>query len=245
MSSYRGFDRAPKLNDSSATSSGLSPSAAPLYGPQVSLTLNGEDFLPTAQVFAVTAALVTTFFDSSRLTAILPMALLTIPGSVHIKVTNPGALDSNILNFGVLERGDVNGSRTINIGDALSTALNVAGITRPALPVTVGDLNLSGSVTIGDARAIVVAGAACAVTLADMIPGGAPGDVVVLEGTGFDAATPASNVVTFTTSSGARAATVLQSGQTQLLVRIPDDAVEGNVTVRVGAQVSNPLIYKP
>ena len=108
-----------------------------------------------------------------------------------------------------------------------------------------------GSVTVANggrtsnARAIVVAGAACAVTLAGMIPGGAPGNVVILEGTGFDPATPASNIVTFGTSTGTRAATVLQSGQTQLQVRIPDDAVEGNVTVRVGAQVSNPLIYKP
>ena len=57
---------APNLNDSSATSSGLSPSVASLYGPQVSLTLNGKDFLPAAQVFAGTAALVTTFSDSSR-----------------------------------------------------------------------------------------------------------------------------------------------------------------------------------
>ena len=78
-------------------------------------------------------------------------------------------------------------------------------------------------------------------TLADILVNGSPGEIAVLEGTGFDAATPSNNVVTY----GTRTATVLHAGRTQLHVRIPDGATEGTITVRAGSNVSNTLNYKP
>ena len=83
-----------------------------------------------------------------------------------------------------------------------------------------------------------VGGAKLASGLAAILPppanwgGGLPGDLVVLEGTGFDVATPANNVVKFTASGGGTVtAPVLAAGGTQLHVRIPDTAAQGDVTV--------------
>ena len=74
---------------------------------------------------------------------------------------------------------------------------------------------------------------------------GSPGDVVVLEGAGFDVGTPANNVVQFTSLGGSTVtAPVLAAGGTQLHVRIPDTAAQGNVTVTVGATTSNPITYR-
>ena len=68
----------------------------------------------------------------------------------------------------------------------------------------------------------------------------------LLEGTGFDALTPINNIVTFATSGGGTAnATVVQAGGTQLHVRIPETATQGNVTVTVGLATSNALVYIP
>jgi hypothetical protein len=69
---------------------------------------------------------------------------------------------------------------------------------------------------------------------------------VVIEGFGFDVSTPANNVVKFTASNGGTVtAPVLAAGGTQLHVRIPDTAVQGNVTVTVGSTTSNALLYSP
>jgi hypothetical protein len=50
----------------------------------------------------------------------------------------------------VIERADINADRSVNIGDALVCALTVGGLAEPALPLTVGDLNLTGSANVGD-----------------------------------------------------------------------------------------------
>jgi hypothetical protein len=71
------------------------------------------------------------------------------------------------------------------------------------------------------------------------------GDIMVIEGTGFDTTTPANNVVRFETLSETAEATVVQAGATQLHVRVPAQAVNGDITVRVGGQTSNAVRPNP
>ncbi len=78
-----------------------------------------------------------------------------------------------------------------------------------------------------NARVVTVLGTSCGVQLVDLWGGGLPGDVVVLEGAGFNVVTPANNVVKFTAAGGGTVtAVVLAAGGTQLHVRIPDTAVQ-------------------
>jgi sugar lactone lactonase YvrE len=128
----------------------------------------------------------------------------------------------------------------------------VTAATTTSLTVTVPAGAVCGPVTAGvggqtsNARTVTIAGTTCALQLADIWGGGFAGDVVVLEGAGFDVATPANNVVKFTASGGATVtAPVLAAGGTQLHVRIPDTAAQGSVTVTVGATTSNPITYVP
>lgn len=426
----------PVISDAAAAPSGISQNVAPLLGRQFTLTVSGQNFVSSSQVIGGSTALSTTFVSASQLTAVVPASLLTVPADVSIKVSNPGPLESNASTLRVVQRGDINGNRSVNIGDALVTALTVGGVIKPSLPLAVGDANLSGATNIGDAlflalfagrivpnlaapsisaisagtvkrgdlltitgtgfssslaesqvlfttqngvmripllsapgasaqttsmtvpvpneavsgpiqvfrldaaigslefpiliegtpaplivtsvspfyqavagssitlrgsgfseflssntvlfrassgtaagtvtsatttsltvtvpaqaqcgnvtvtvgalksnaRSIMISGTACPVLLADILGGGSPGDTLILEGTGFDPTTPSNNTVRFTAAGGAATATIIQAGLTQLQLRIPDGAVEGDVTVTVAGQTSNPLVYKP
>ncbi len=93
-----------------------------------------------------------------------------------------------------------------------------------------------------NSRALMVSGTTCAPQIADLSRGDA-GDTVVIEGMGWSALTPGANIVTFTTSSGTGAATVLSAGRTQLQVRIPDNAIDGNVVVTAGGQMTNAVAH--
>ena len=423
---------APVISAVSASPPGISQTLAPLSGGAFTLTLRGQNFEAGSQVSMGGTVLATTFVSATEVTATVPAGSLLTAGTAAIKVTNPGNAISNSIDLRVVERGDVNGTRSINIGDALATAINVGGISKPAFPNTVSDINLSGGSNIGDALVlalfaaninpnmpapavtsvtpgpavrgnaltingtgfsstasemrvlfttsngvlrivpstsspatmtvtvpsnavsgaiqifrtdtptgspefpIVVSGTdtpliltsispfynltggssitlaglgfdpapanntvsfraaggtvagnvtaasstsltvtvpatalcgavavtvgsatsnarattvisetACPVQLVDILGGGAPGDIVVLEVTGADSGVPSNNVVKFTTASGTADALVLQSGKTALTVRIPAGAVEGNVTLTVGGQTSPPLVYRP
>ena len=92
-------------------------------------------------------------------------------------------------------------------------------------------------------RMVLISGSACPLQLVDILGNGAPGDILVLEGSGFDVVRPEDNVVSFQKQGGTTTAPVLGSGATRLQVRIPDDAVNGTVTVSVGGSTSNALQY--
>jgi hypothetical protein len=436
FSSFSVLANPPTLNDVTAVSPGLSQVVAPLSGGAFMLTLNGANFDGSSKVAVGETQLITSFVDATHLTAVVPSSVLIAPRALHVTVTNSVSVTdtstSNALNLTVVERGDINGSRSVTIGDALVTALTVGGLVKPSLPLSVGDLNLSGLANIGDAltlalfsgrvtpnlpspaitsmspatairgssltisgsgfapiasdnqvvfptsantfvrivavgggstsltvtvpvaavsgpmqvvrtdfaigsgefpllvdttatplllasvqpfykvdpgtsvtlsgfgfdpqpanntvlfrsvsgtvgatvttasstsltvtvpavavcggvtvvvgslasnaRTVLVSGAACPVLLTDILAGGAPGGTLVLEGSGFDVSNPRNNSVLFTSSGGGTvAATVLMSGASQLHVQIPPTATDGNVTVTVGSQTSNPLAYK-
>lgn len=92
-------------------------------------------------------------------------------------------------------------------------------------------------------RALVVSGSMCQLELFDILGGGSAGDILVLHGTGFDWSTPSNNTVRFASALGTVTAAVVQAGETELQVRVPDTAVTGPVTVMISGNTSNSIQY--
>jgi hypothetical protein len=72
---------------------GFSPTATTAGGPQFTLTVNGDNFLPGAVVNWTGTPLETTFVSSSQLTATVPAGLFPAAGTAGITVGNP---DGNV-----------------------------------------------------------------------------------------------------------------------------------------------------
>jgi len=128
-----------------------------------------------------------------------------------------------------------------------TTGATVVSASAISLSVTVpsdavcGEVTVQVGNTVSDGRIVTISGTSCVVKLVDILGNASPGETISLEGAGFDVVSPQNNVVKFGTLS----ATVLQSGGTQLQVRVPDNAVAGPLTVTVGATTSAPLQYNP
>ncbi len=133
-------------------------------------------------------------------------------------------------------------------GSTVTAAVTTASTTSltAALPATAacGEVTVTVGGQTSNARSITVSGTSCPKKLTDILGGGAPGDILALEGVGFDFQTPANNIVRFTAASGGTTlATVLESGGTQLQVLIPPNAASGPITVTVAGTTSNTLNY--
>lgn len=239
----------PSINPLSDTAAaGISQSVAPFYGSPFVLTVNGRNLSPNSQVTANGAALNSTYVSSTRLTATVPTSALATVGTIDIAILqqdlsgNP--LKSNTIGLRVIERGDVNGSRSVNISDALVVARSVGGlISEPQLSQAVGDINLSGSVNIGDALSLALFSGALmrdlatpAITQVSANPAGR-GQTLTITGTGFG--TKSSDVqVAFTNAQGVERVTPTlqapaagQSQSTSLTVTVPNSAVSGPIQI--------------
>jgi hypothetical protein len=133
-----------------------------------------------------------------------------------------------------------------------TVAASVAAASSTSLDVTVpsgaacGPIMVSTGGRTSNARMVTLRGMNCSVRLTGILGGGSPGDMVVLEGAGFDVANPGNNSVRFTTSGGGIIdAAVVAVGGTQLHVRIPSAATAGSVTATVGGIVSDAIEYRP
>jgi len=137
----------------------------------------------------------------------------------------------------VLERGDINGNRSVNIGDALACALTVGGINKPAIPNTVGDLNLNGSTNIGDCLVLALFSVRVNANLAlpsvtSVSPGTPnPGDTLTVTGTGFSPAAAGNQVLFEAMGGGATRVTPSSATTTSLTVTVPSDATSGAIQV--------------
>lgn len=81
----------------------ISPGSVPAGSEPVQLTVDGGNFQSGAQVRANTAALPTTFISSSRVSATVPVSIVSSPGSYAITVVNPNGALSNSVIFTVLQ----------------------------------------------------------------------------------------------------------------------------------------------
>ena len=84
--------------------SGISPTSAVAGGAGFTLTVTGSSFTPSSSVLWGGTALTTTFVSSTQLTAVVPAANITSPGTFAITVSNPtpGGGSSSALSFSVL-----------------------------------------------------------------------------------------------------------------------------------------------
>jgi alpha-tubulin suppressor-like RCC1 family protein len=226
----------PIINDLAAMPPGLSQSLAPLYGGSFDLIVNGQNFAPGTELRWGSAALSTSVISATQLKATVPTAQLTVPGAVLVTAVSSSGT-SNAVSVKVIERGDINGDRNVNIGDALVCSRTVGGINRPALPLTVGDVKLSGSVNIGDClvlalfavRAIPNLPTPTVSTVSPIAPN--RGGTLTITGTGFSAIA-SDNRVLFTSMRGGTTKVIPSAATTtSLTVTIPPDAVSGALQI--------------
>jgi hypothetical protein len=226
----------PVINDPSATPPGLSQALAIVGSEPFTITVNGAHFSNSAQVQIDGATIPTTFVNSNTLTATVPV--YPTAGSHSVQVTDLGVL-SNATPFKVVERGDINADRNVNIGDALALALNVGGLGGSPLSFGTGDLNLNGAVNIGDALVLAldvggVNGDFAAPTISSTAPTPAiAGSTLTIQGTGFGQSS-ADHLVLFNTVGGGTARVAPDSGtfqSTSMTVTVPSNAVSGPIQV--------------
>jgi hypothetical protein len=128
----------------------------------------------------------------------------------------------------------------------------VTAATQTRLTVTVPSGAVCGPVTVvtnlqmTNPRIVTIAGTNCGLQLTDILGNAAPGDTLVVEGAGFDTQSPGNNGVRFTSVTGGTVkALLLAAGATQLHVRVPDTAIDGNVVVTaLDSTVSNGVLYR-
>ena len=222
------------------TVSAISPSVAPVLGGSFTLTVTGQDFDPAAQVLLDGVPIGTTFVDATELTA--AVGSLDVAQQSVLQVSNPGALLSNSFTLKIVERGDTNGNGSVNIGDALVTAISVAGLSDP-LPDSVGDINLNATTNIGDALVLALfAGQLTpnlpAPTLTAVSPSPvAPGGTVTITGTGLSGAATNHRVVFPIAGGGTTRVTPTAvsapgaGGERTITVSVPGEAVSGLLQV--------------
>ena len=75
--------------------SGITPASAPAGGPAFTLTVNGANFLRTSTVLWNGAPLATVLVTGAQLTAAVPAALPGTSATAGVRVSTPGAADSN------------------------------------------------------------------------------------------------------------------------------------------------------
>jgi chitodextrinase len=229
----------PEIAPMTAATPGLNLAAAPYYGSDFTLIVRGQNFVSGAVVSSAGSALATSFVDSTELRAHVPANVLETPGSHDVKVSNPDGHESNAESLRVIERGDINGNRNVNIGDALVCALTMGGINNPPLSSAVGDLNLNGTTNIGDCLAGALFSGRVNMnfnvpTVTSVSPSVAiPGASLTVNGTGLAAdSVPDYTQVLFTTADHdtvrVTPATVSPSS---LTVNVPANAVSGPIQV--------------
>ena len=222
------------------TVSAISPSVAPLLGGSFTLTVTGQDFDPAAQVLLDGVPIGTTFVDATELTAAVPS--LDVAQQSVLQISNPGALLSNSFTLKIVERGDINGNGSVNIGDALVTAISVAGLSAP-LPDSVGDINLNATTNIGDALVVALFSGQLtpnlpSPTLTAVSPSPvATGGTVTITGKGFSGAATNHRVVFPIAGGGTTRVTPTAvsapgaGGERTITVSVPVEAVSGLLQV--------------
>jgi len=79
--------------------SALVPNSVPAGSPGLTLTINGTNFLATSTVLWNGSAMTTTLVSATQLTVPVPANLLISAGGASLKVTTPGAPESNAVGF--------------------------------------------------------------------------------------------------------------------------------------------------
>jgi hypothetical protein len=232
----------PTINLLSAPVPGLSQSAAPYYGSGFQLTVNGQSFAqPGAAVLANGAPLTTTINSTSQLVATIPPTALSAAGSIDLAVqqnSSGNVLLSNTVPLRVIERGDIDGNRTITMDDANAVALNVGGLGgEPLLPLSAADFNLNGNVNIADALSLglFLNGKSPNLPVPAITsvspPQAATGLSLTINGTGFPSNT-ANVEVAFTVAGGMiQRAPVSNTQPTSIQVTVPQAAISGPIQV--------------
>jgi sugar lactone lactonase YvrE len=233
-----GFAQNPILVPALATTAGLSPGIVQVGSGAITLTLKGSGFSAGSTARLGSTNLATTYISSTTLTAIVTPSLLKVIGPQGVTVVDVPGGTSNSLDLTVTHRGDASGGGTVNIGDALVLARSAGGLAQPPVPAGVGDLNLNDSVNIGDAltAALFSGGSKLNFDTPTITSANVSGTSLTLAGTGFSS-TADNNAVVFAKTGGgvtsALAANVVAgSGNKNLTVTIPSNAVSGPVFVK-------------
>ena len=83
----------------------ISPQSTTAGGGQFTLTVNGNNFVPSSQIFWNGSSLVTTFVNHHQLTAVVPAADIVSPGTVVVLVSNPSGSTMLVFTFNSSNNG--------------------------------------------------------------------------------------------------------------------------------------------
>ncbi|BDC52825.1 hypothetical protein F183_A51400 [Bryobacterales bacterium F-183] len=103
----------------------ITPAAVAAGANQLTMTVNGEGFVPESVVRLGGLSLLTTFVNANQLTALVSDAALATPNTLDVLVANPGGTESNRVSFAV------GGRLTLSAVTPNNAALN-----SPAIQVT-------------------------------------------------------------------------------------------------------------
>jgi len=81
--------------------SSISPASGRAGDGDITITIDGANFAPASLAYWNGTALVTTFVSASQLTAVVPAALTSVPGSGSVTVANPSGLPSGPVTFAI------------------------------------------------------------------------------------------------------------------------------------------------
>jgi lysozyme len=81
--------------------SGISPASGRAGDGDITITIDGANFTPSSRAYWNGTPLNTTFVSANQLTAVVPAALTSLPGSGAVTVANPSGLPSGPVTFAI------------------------------------------------------------------------------------------------------------------------------------------------
>ena len=122
--------------------SALTPNSAQAGNPDLTLTVNGANFLVNSTVLWNGSPLISKRISATQMTAAVPASLLLTAGGASVKVTTPGAPDSTALAFTITPAALTTPPPAITSAGIVNAASGVAAIA-PGSLISIYGLNLA------------------------------------------------------------------------------------------------------
>jgi uncharacterized protein (TIGR03437 family) len=121
------------------TLSGIVPNTVAAGGQDLTITVNGSNFLTASAVNANSTPVATTFVNATTLSALIPAKMLANPGTVAITVTNPAPNSAVTAAINLAVTAPL---PTVAAADVINSASMASGAIAPGEVITINGLDL-------------------------------------------------------------------------------------------------------